>query len=336
MSSVRAALITPLSGPLARYGEATALALTLWAERFTGADSVHLAVFDTHKGTTHAVRQAEGERPDLLFGPYGSGSVGAVAEKTKRLVWNHSGAGTQARGNVVSVLAPAQSYFVGAVDAVRRADPSVRRIGVLHRDSGFGRAIAEGAVETAARCGLRAQRAVLPAEPPEADLLLVAGRFDDDVRIARRYLPGPWRAVGLVAAGVEEARAAVGERCAGLLGPAQWLPSAAPLPDEGPTAQEFVAAYRARAGSDPPYPAAQACAAGIVALRCLHMAGASDDAAVLAAARHLDCTTLFGRFRIDPMTGVQVGHRMVTVQWQRGSRVVVWPPEQADAPVRLR
>lgn len=336
MSSVRAAMVTPLSGPLARYGEATAMALTLWTERFTGTDSVRLAVFDTHKGITDAVRQAEDERPDLLFGPYGSTTLDAVTETTSRLVWNHSGARTQEGGNVVSVLAPARNYFAGAVDVVQRADPSVQRIGVLHRGSGFGRAVAEGAVEAAARRGLQAQCVVLPAEPPEADVLLVAGRFDDDVRTARRYVPGPWRAVGLVAAGVEEAWEAVGERCEALLGPAQWLPSAAPLPDEGPTAQEFVAAYRARTGGNPPYPAAQACAAGILALRCLHIAGVSNDAAVLTAAQHLDCTTLFGRFRIDPTTGNQVGHQIATVQWQRGSRVVVWPPEQAQAPVRLR
>jgi branched-chain amino acid transport system substrate-binding protein len=54
---------------------------------------------------------------------------------------------------------------------------------------------------------------------------------------------------------------------------------------------------------------------------------------LLATARRLDCTTLFGRFRLD-RAGRQVGHRVLTVQWQDGARVVVWPPEQAGASLR--
>jgi branched-chain amino acid transport system substrate-binding protein len=92
---------------------------------------------------------------------------------------------------------------------------------------------------------------------------------------------------------------------------------------------------------EPPYPAAQAFAAGVIAGRCLRDArldascpAGHHDAALLAAARALDCTTLFGRFRLDPATGRQVGHQMLTVQWQDGVRRVVWPPERAQAPLR--
>ena len=60
------------------------------------------------------------------------------------------------------------------------------------------------------------------------------------------------------------------------------------------------------------------------------------DAPILAAARALDCTTLFGRFRLDPLTGAQIGHEVVTVQWQGGRRRVVWPAGPAAVPVRLR
>ena len=56
----------------------------------------------------------------------------------------------------------------------------------------------------------------------------------------------------------------------------------------------------------------------------------SWDAAQLAAARQLACTTLYGGFRLDPVSGLQVGHRVLTVQWQNGARRVVWPPEQAE------
>ncbi|MFW6034495.1 MAG: ABC transporter substrate-binding protein [bacterium] len=329
---LRAALVTPLSGPLAGYGRAGAKALRLWAEWETGP--VELTVVDAHPDPAAAVRAAEGQA-DVLFGPYGSGPTVAVADATDRLVWNHGGATVGGDRHVVSVLAPASSYFEGALQVVQQADPGLRDVTVLHHDSGFGRAVAAGAAAEAGRLGLEvAQRSLPGAEPVNGELLLVAGRFGDEVAVARRVPTGRWRAAAFVGAGVEEVLAELGVLREGLLGPAQWLPRAAPRPDVGPTAAEFVAAYRAAAGVEPPYPAAQAFAAGLVAARCVRRAGAADDAAVLAAARKLECTTLFGRFRLDPASGRQVGHRVLTVQWQDGARTVVGPPERAQAALR--
>ncbi len=36
---------------------------------------------------------------------------------------------------------------------------------------------------------------------------------------------------------------------------------------------------------------------------------------------------------IDASIGLQVGHQVLTVQWQGGSRRVVWPPELAESPL---
>ena len=94
-----------------------------------------------------------------------------------------------------------------------------------------------------------------------------------------------------------------------------------------------MAKYRHIAGVDPPYPAAQAFAAGLLCARCLRESGVSEDAAQLATARQLACTTLYGRFRVDPASGLQVGHQVLIVQWQNGARRVVWPPEQAERSV---
>jgi branched-chain amino acid transport system substrate-binding protein len=189
-------------------------------------------------------------------------------------------------------------------------------------------------VDEATRLGLRAITGRLPGGALPADMLLVSGRFADEVDAARRLLPGSWRAAGFVGAGVEEVLAGLGRGRAGLLGPAQWLAEAAPRPDDGPTAAEFVAAYRRRTGSEPPYPAAQAFAAGVIATRCLREAGTADDDDLLAAACGIEVTTMFARFRLDPRTRRQVGHQVLTVQWQAGVRRVVWPPERAQASLR--
>jgi branched-chain amino acid transport system substrate-binding protein len=329
---MRAALVTPLSGPLATYGRAGAAALRLWADRFAGA--AQLATFDAHPDPVAALRRAERDRPVVLFGPYGSGPARAVAAATSRLVWNHGGARAGPAENLIPVLAPADTYFAGALRAVAREAPGTLSVAVVHGDSGFARAVAGGAAREAARLGMEVACTVLPAQPPPADVLLVAGGFADEVAAARRLLPGRWRAAGFVGAGVEEVLAELGARREGLLGPVQWLASAAPRADEGCDAAEFVAAYRASTGQNPPYPAAQAFAAGVLAHRCLRDAGTADDTSLLAAARSLDCTTLFARFRLDPATNRQIGHRVLTVQWQDGIRRVVWPPERAQAILR--
>lgn len=332
---LRAVLVTPLSGPLGGYGQAGANALALWAgwhnDRFR--PRIDMTVFDAHPDPVAALNRASPVPPDLLFGPYGSGPTAAVAKATSRLVWNHGGARVPAAGNLVTVLAPADTYFHGAIRAVRKADAAVRTLCVLSSKTGFSDAVAQGAVDEATRLGLRALPGRLPDGARPADMLLVSGPFADEADAARRLLPGSWRAAGFVGAGVEEVLAGLGRGREGLLGPAQWLAEAAPRPDDGPSAAEFAAAYRRRTGGEPPYPAAQAFAAGVIATRCLREAGTADDA-LLAAACDVEVTTMFARFKLDPRTRRQVGHEVLTVQWQDGVRRVIWPPERAQAPLR--
>ncbi len=350
MSELRAALVTPLTGPLARFGRESAVALTLWAEHaadlppsWTGVD---LEVWDADPDPGAAMRAAIEARPDVLFGPYGSSTTVAAAGVTDRAVWNHGGA-TSALcrpdfPNVINILSPASSYFAGTLRAIRAADPDAGTVCVLHGSSGFGRDVASGAMSAAGELGFDVRAvsfepsrvAEAAASLPEAEVLLVVGGFEDEVGAAESLLPGGWRAAAFVGAGVEEVLASLGELREGLLGPAQWVASAAPEPDEGPDAEWFVENFRRTAGSEPSYPAVQAFAAGILCARCLRDGGV-DDAAQLAAARQLECTTLYGGFRLDPQSGSQVGREVLTVQWQDGVRRVVWPPEQAERPLLL-
>jgi branched-chain amino acid transport system substrate-binding protein len=325
VAGLRAALVTPLTGPLAAYGQAGALALGLWADRA----QAHLSVHDAHPDLAAAMHGAG--HPDIVFGPYGSGPARAFAAAAQRLWWNHGGAYVPS-GLHVDVLAPATAYWEGALLAIRDADPHISTVAVVHGAGRFAAAVATGAEAAARALGLEVSRARLPVvDRPDAEVILVAGDFEEERAAAANLLPGRWRVAGFVGAGVDDVLADLGARRDGLLGPAQWLLAAAPRPDEGPSAAEFVAAY----GSHPPYPAAQAFAAGLLAARCIRDAAGTVDADVRAAARELDCTTMFGRFRLDADTGEQVGHRPVTVQWQGGHRRVVWPPQVAEAAIRI-
>jgi len=349
MAILRVVLVTPLTGPLARFGRAGAAALDVWARQGArlpaGWRGVTFEVHDAHPDPARAMRASTASHPDVVFGPYGSSPAVTAAAATDRLVWNHGGATSElARPRfprVVNVPSPASAYFRGTLQVVRAVDPDSRTVALLHGETGFARDVAGGARAAATARTFEVHAVGFPpgqaldaaARLPDAEVLLVVGSFDDEIAAARVLLGRGWRAAAFVAAGVEEVLAPLGAGRDGLLGPAQWVAAAAPEPDEGPDAAWFVDAFRRATGEEPGYPAVQAFAAGVLSARCLRDAGTTDDAAQLAAAARLSCRTLYGGFRLDLVTGLQVGHEVLTVQWQGGSRRVVWPPELAERPV---
>ena len=265
-----------------------------------------------------------------------------VARACDQVIWNHGGASSRlakpAFPQVINVLSPASTYFVEVLQAILASDPTVTTVSLVHSTTGFSKDVAAGAIIAASRLQLTLHSVAF--EPlqapsrislvPDADILLVVGNFADELAIASPLLTRPWRFAAFVGAGVEEVLAPLGHQREGLLGPAQWVSNARIVPDEGPNAEWFLTQYRQEAGSDPPYAAVQAFAAGLLYARCLREAQDSRDAAILAAARRLACTTLFGRFQLDPASGLQMGHQVAIVQWQQGQRRVVWPREQVE------
>ena len=340
-------MVTPLSGPLAMYGRVAGEAVRLWADEAVEPGSVALRLYDAHPDPVSAVRRAEAPRPDVLFGPYGRGPALAVARATSRLVWNGGGATARLAApefeNVVNIPSPAASYFEGGLAAIRDVDAKVSSVVMVHTGKGFSGEVARGAVSAAKEVGMTCVEVLFQpghageslSRAPGGDVLAMVGSFEDESQMARAVKRRRWRAVLSVAAGVDEVLEALGDRREGLLGPAQWTPGAAFRPDLGPDAEWFVSAYQRRFGASPPYPAVQALTAAVIWRECVRVAGTLDDRALLAQVRRLDVRTLYGAFRIDPVTGLQVGHRVVTVQWQDGIRRVVWPPHRAEVPLRL-
>jgi hypothetical protein len=112
----RLCLVTPLSGPLARFGKAGASALALWAER----SGVCLEVLDAHPSAASAIRAAEARGPDVVFGPYGSGPLLAATAASNGVVWNHGGA-------TARLARPAHPRVVNVESARHRSLPCPTR-----------------------------------------------------------------------------------------------------------------------------------------------------------------------------------------------------------------
>jgi branched-chain amino acid transport system substrate-binding protein len=357
-----------LSGRFRLQGQQARDGVRLWAEQVAGAGGlavgvggparpVRLIVYDDESRADRARENVERllgpDRVDLLLGPYSSGltlAVAPLAEARGKLLWNHGGASDaileQGWRHLVSVIPPASSYLRALPPLLKARDPALRRLAILHaRRGSFATQVARGMAEAAGACGLDPVRAVAFESPlgdpapvlAEAlagapELLAAVGAFADDVAVVRgRAGLAGVKALAVVGAGLAAFLPEAGGRAEGVIGPSQWEPGVGWGACAGPDPGQFAAAFRARFGRSPEYPAAQAFAAGVVFAECLRRAGGLDDGRLLAAARRLEISTLLGPFRLDPESGAQVGHPPLLIQWQRGAKAIVWPEQAANA-----
>jgi branched-chain amino acid transport system substrate-binding protein len=294
------------------------------------------------------------DRVDILVGPYSSGltrAAAAIAEAHGKLLWNHGGSSDaimqQGWRWLVNLPTPASRYFAGLFAALAGWLRPGERLAIVQRQgSPFAAEVAAGTRQLAERGGLcplpawsyptaPEQLAALLQEVAAAApaLLVGVGRYADDVALVRALAERrlALKAVAVVAAPMQAFYQDLQAAAEGCIGPSQWEPEGAARPDCGPSSAEFVARYRQRYGELPDYPAAQAYAAGVLIARCIAQAGTCDDAELRRAARQLVCRTFYGDFRLDPETGVQIGHETVLVQWQAGRKRIIWPATAAQA-----
>ena len=291
------------------------------------------------------------DKVDLLFGPYSgvlSRAAAEVAESAQRVTWNQGGATDdiyqQGYRWVVGVLTPASQYLTGLLPLIRDADSKATSVGLLRAGTGaFTRVITQEVHRQADLLGF--QVSYLREHPASLDdfsgiveeiretgpdVLVAVGRIRNDLDFARALARRPiaLRAVAVVAAPIQQFRDALGDDVDGFIGPSQWEPAGKYPHDYGPSARQVLDSLAKQRQGPVDYPMAQAYAAGLVAQRCLERAGSLDDGALRQAAADLDFSTFYGRFKIDPATGRQMGRSTLLVQWQQGRKVILWPPEQ--------
>jgi branched-chain amino acid transport system substrate-binding protein len=134
-----------------------------------------------------------------------------------------------------------------------------------------------------------------------------------------------------VAAGVEKFRIDLGDDGEGIVGPSQWEDQVRIEPEVGPTPRQFTSRMRAHAPAITcDYPAAQTYAAGLLTKTAIENADSLDASKIREAFSDLRTTTFFGDFSIDRVTGRQLGHRVLIVQWHGGHKVVIDPEAHVE------
>ena len=289
------------------------------------------------------------DQVNILLGPYSSGlslRAAGVAREHERVLWNHGGASEASYqlGSpwVVDILSPASTYFHGIIDMACHTQPAVRSVAIVHSMAGaFPREVASGAERHCREMRFedirtyRYEAGTTDFDPiirqlckDRPDVVLAVGRIEDDIRFAQQIVHSGLNAttLGLVATPLTLFRERLGDAADGFFGPSQWEPGIGPSPDYGPSSAQVIASLAGRGAVPVDYPMAQAYAGCLIAQRCIEEAGSLDNRALREVAGELDFTTFYGRFRIEPTTGRQVGHVMPVVQWRHGKKVVLWPP----------
>lgn len=298
-------------------------------------------------------------RVDILFGPYSSELTrvaAPLAEQAGMLFVNHGGADDDIflhnHRLIVGVLSPASDYFNGLVHLLAGLKLWRKRIAIVRSSGGFAEAVAKGIEREAGeryarRKGVRIRvkfagrfdPAVTPAKLFPAlrrnrvNALVSAGSYAHDLAVMRAITHSPLNipVLGCVAAGVASFRIDLGEDAEGLVGPSQWEDQVQFRPELGPTSRDFVRGMRAhfpQISCD--YPAAQAYAAALLTKAALESAQSLDAWRIRDAFSDLRTTTFFGDFSIDRVTGRQLGHRVLLVQWHGGQKVVIDPEAHVE------
>jgi len=363
--------------------------IKLWVDQVTKAGGIKLKdgtvlmpkiTFYDDGSATDRVQQLytkliNDDKVDFLLSPYSSSLVKAaavVSEQNGKVMITAGGAddATMEQGftNIYQVYSPGSKYLTGAIDAMLKLDPTIKKVAIVNEKDSFSVSVVTAAKPYAESKGLTVVvnqgydtgttdfapfiNQIIAAAP---DAIIGGGHLVDGSAFAKALKEKNVNAryVALLVAPPEPTFADIGEGANFIVGPSQWeIPvkyneaaaKALSVPYYGITSENFTSAYRAMFNSAPSYHSAGGYAAGLILQRALEDAGSTDPAKVKASLDKTDVMTFFGRtkFSTDAKThGKQVAHDMVYIQWQKGTdgklaAQVVWPAEAKTADAQLR
>jgi branched-chain amino acid transport system substrate-binding protein len=359
-TEVAVGLSISLTGKFRPLGQQALQGIRLWqsyinaqggiAVRNGGKRSVRLIWYDDRSQIRFARKNVfqllEEDKIDILLGPYSSSltmAVAEIAEEHKKVLWNNGGSSddifSNGRRYLVGIASPASDYLRALPHWLAEEHPALRRICVLYSAGGtFGWQVARGILESVLVVAGQSVELVpinssfenydtilrtLFDIDPEVVVLAVA--FQDELGLmrTRHRWPSTVREVAAVAAGVRAFSTELGQTAEGVLGPSQWEPGMTFPNIAGPTSDWFLDSFQRQFGQTPNYIAAGSFATGLVLTECIRQAASLDDEKLRSTASDLDCNTFYGRFRIESRTGIQTGHRVLLIRWQRGYKVVL-------------
>jgi ABC-type branched-subunit amino acid transport system substrate-binding protein len=310
------------------------------------------------------------DNADFLISPYSSGLTAAaalIAEQYGKIMITTGAASdsTYKEGYtlVFQAYTPSSRYLTGAVDLLAHVDPNVKKLAFVYENDKFSTDVVNAAKVYAEAEGYEV--VLFEGYDTEtkdfgpfinkilesgAEAVMGGGHFQDGSTFARQIHEKDvaMNYFALLVAPPEPDFADLGDAAVGVIGPSQWEPLAAFTPDSaqeaglewfGALGSDFDAAYQAAYGAEPSYHSMGGYVAGQILQKAIIDADSTDPEAVKAAMEAMDMLTAYGRIKFDTSAeahGLQIGHSMVYIQWQRDDagnlvKQVVWPLEGKTA-----
>jgi len=290
---------------------------------------------------------------DLILGPYSSTITAAILSVAEKygfpvLVGGASSDQLWARGkrNVFGVYTPASRYTVGFLEML--VARGVDRIAVLSADDVFSLSAADGAATWAGRYGLEiVHRSTFDKDNPDLDdevglardagarVLIMCGHFQEAVAGRKALSRAGWEPAAYYATVgpvLKDYVDRLGPLAEGTFSSSQWEPN----PDLAfPGSARFLMDFTAAYSMVPSYHAATAFATGIILEQAVAKAGSLDRKKINESLSTLDTMSIIGRYGVD-RTGMQIRQFPVIIQWQRGSKEIIWPEELQTAEPAFR
>lgn len=324
---------------------------------------VEFVVYDDQSMPPTGVRLYEKliteDKVDGVMGPYSSPVTEAVVnvtEKYKKILVTPLAATTSIfrkeprRKYIFMILSPAEVYLEGLVDMA--AKRGLKTVAVINEDTLFSKAAAAGAVDLAKKKGLQVVfteaypkgntdfSALLTkiknaAKGPDGraetpDVIAAATYFDDAVALTRqmRELNVNPKMYGVTVGGdLPEFYDTLKGSAEYIYGATQWEPVLA-----YPGNKEWFESYKAEFKHEPSYHSAAGYAGCMIYAEGVKRAGSLDADRVREQLLKLESRTMFGDYKVD-QDGFQMAHKMVTFQWQKEKKVVVWPDDLAQGKI---
>ena len=291
------------------------------------------------------------DKVDAVLGPYGSAITEAVAdvnERHRKLMIAPTAGTTsiweKGRRYLIMILSPNENVPEGLLDLAARN--GLKTIAVIQQEALVPNAITKGAKALAKSKGLELVFLETYRTSPEnfSDLLnkaraakpdvLVAAsiRFEDLLAITRKMkeLNIDIRMFSAVPYGLLPNYYTQLGKDAEFVYSGSFWDAALPYPGN----QQFVAAYQEEFNHVPAVQSAANYTGCQLLMDAMRRTGSLESDKLREALLTLKTTTLFGPFAVDDR-GYQTGSKAVTIQWQDGKQVVVWPEAVAAAKPRF-
>jgi branched-chain amino acid transport system substrate-binding protein len=290
------------------------------------------------------------DKVDAVMGPYSSPITEAVVnvtEKYKKIMVTPLAATTSIfrkeprRKYVFMILSPAEVYLEGLVDM--GAKRGLKTVAVVNEDTLFSKAAASGAVELAKKKGLQVvfteaypkgntdfSGLLTKIKAVNPDILAAATYFDDAVALTRQMkeLNVNPRMYGVTVGGdLPEFYDTLKGNAEHIYGATQWEPVL-----NYPGNKEWFESYKAEFKHEPSYHSAAGYAGCVIYAEGVKRANSLDSDKVREQLLKLEMRTMFGDYKVD-QDGFQTAHKMVTFQWQKEKKVVVWPDDLAQGKI---